>query len=605
VTTVASVGSSLRSSTAVRVGVALGALVVASAVVQAALAATIPAPWVFPDELVYWDMARDLAAGHAPAVRGLDAAGRGLVYPLVLTPAAWLFDDPERSYLAAKVLNAVVISLAALPAYGLARRFVSSRGALLVAGLSVLLPSLAYSGLVITENIFYPVVLVALLAMARALERPTVARELTVVLAIAVAVATRPKAVALLGAYVLAVVAYAALESRAGAKPGPGLVARLRRYRVSLALVAAGVAGVVAAPVLLLGVYRSTAADPDFGLLPSQAFVNVAVLDLFVGVVPFCAFLLLARRALSRRGGSRELRELVALTACTSLTFLLLVSAFEEASVLEGHRVLNERNLFFLAPLFLVAFVAWLERREPLTGIDRRLVLAGCVLPVVLGLVHLSYGAGFQTLSLVPWLLFGGAPYSAIPLLLLAALAVRVMRRSPDDRVRAATLFVAGSFVLVSLVVRPVMHIAADRARDHAFSGSPGWIDDAVGGDSSVAVLWRERGTTADSEVRPRIDHRLVWVNEFFNRSVDRVYALGAPMAYSTTLVETPVTLDREGTVRESDGRAVVPRFVLAPCQLAVAGSVLAFDTRTGARLYRADEPLRILALDGGCRRRS
>ena len=57
------------------------------------------------------------------------------------------------------------MSLAAVPAYLLGRLFVSRRSSILVAGLAVLVPSLSYTGAVLTENACYPVFLVALFAV--------------------------------------------------------------------------------------------------------------------------------------------------------------------------------------------------------------------------------------------------------------------------------------------------------------------------------------------------------------------------------------------------------------------------------------------------------
>src|SRR2546428_884172 len=146
-----------------RPGVALGAIVTGAVVVWGAAALSVSAPWIFVDELIYGDLAKSIASGGAPAVRGVTTFGYGLVYPIAIAPA-WLFHDLGHAYAATRVVNAVVMSLAAVPAYLLARRFVSVRSALLVAGLSVLIPSMVYVTVVMTEVAFYPAFLFALLA---------------------------------------------------------------------------------------------------------------------------------------------------------------------------------------------------------------------------------------------------------------------------------------------------------------------------------------------------------------------------------------------------------------------------------------------------------
>ena len=59
------------------------------------------------------------------------------------------------------------MSLAAIPAYFLARRLLPARLALVVAALTVLVPSMLYTGTLMTENAFYPLFLVVALAARR------------------------------------------------------------------------------------------------------------------------------------------------------------------------------------------------------------------------------------------------------------------------------------------------------------------------------------------------------------------------------------------------------------------------------------------------------
>mgnify|MGYP003353064254 CR=1 FL=1 len=56
-------------------------------------------------------------------------------------------------------------SLAAVPAYGIGRRVLSSRASLVAAALAVTVPSMLYTGTLMTENGFYPVFLTACLAL--------------------------------------------------------------------------------------------------------------------------------------------------------------------------------------------------------------------------------------------------------------------------------------------------------------------------------------------------------------------------------------------------------------------------------------------------------
>ena len=85
----------------------------------------VPAPTMVPDEVVYSDLAKSIAAGGFPSVRGVHELGWGLVYQALIAPAWVVFDDPMHAYHAALIVNALLMSLAAVPAYFLARMFVS------------------------------------------------------------------------------------------------------------------------------------------------------------------------------------------------------------------------------------------------------------------------------------------------------------------------------------------------------------------------------------------------------------------------------------------------------------------------------------------------
>ena len=114
----------------------LAGIVVASTLFRWWYGRGMVAPFIMVDELIYSDLARSLAAGHGLEVRG-EPYLVSVIYPLVLAPVYVLFHSLPEAYVAVKVVNAVVMSLAAVPGYLLARRVVSPRGALVVAVLTV------------------------------------------------------------------------------------------------------------------------------------------------------------------------------------------------------------------------------------------------------------------------------------------------------------------------------------------------------------------------------------------------------------------------------------------------------------------------------------
>jgi hypothetical protein len=110
------------------------------------------------------------------------------------------------------------------------------------------------------------------------------------------------------------------------------------------------------------------------------------------------------------------------------------------------------------------------------------------------------------------------------------------------------------------------------------------WIDRAVGGRGEVGVLWTGNGSRFS-----------VWQNEFFNRSVGRVFYAGTPMEGG--LPATKVTLDRRTGVLH--GAPEVP-FVLTDGSAELVGDVVAEDGPRNVFLYAVDRPLRQAALVEG-----
>src|SRR6266536_823285 len=111
---------SLALVRAVPVWAWLTAIVILSATLRFLLARRIVAPWIMVDELIYADLARGFAATGHFLIRGQSTAAYGFVYPLLIAPAFRVFPAMPTAYEAAKAINSVLMSLAAVPSYLLA-----------------------------------------------------------------------------------------------------------------------------------------------------------------------------------------------------------------------------------------------------------------------------------------------------------------------------------------------------------------------------------------------------------------------------------------------------------------------------------------------------
>ena len=157
------------------VAVALTALIGLSLLVHWLAARRFGGLWIMPDETIYAHRALRLYHEGSLPILGGQGAGYGLLYPVVAglplslgsfaTGDAWL-----------KPLQALVVSLAAIPVFVYSRRLMPDAYALVAAALTLASPLLLYSGLVMTEVVFYPVAALALLSVARAVATAHAAR---------------------------------------------------------------------------------------------------------------------------------------------------------------------------------------------------------------------------------------------------------------------------------------------------------------------------------------------------------------------------------------------------------------------------------------------
>jgi hypothetical protein len=583
----------------VSVPVALGLTVFAVSVVHVVLALRIPSPWAFPDELRYAELAKSLGDGSLPSIRDRVTFDYGLGYPLLLAPIWAVFEDVTTAYWLAKVLNSVVFALTAVPAYLLARRFLAETHALVAAALCVSIPSLLLGGMLMTEVALYPTFVLALLAITVALERPTPATQLAALGAIALASAVKLISLTLLIAVVVAVPLFHWLDTRNGRT----WRLRLRPYvPTGIGLAAAAVVGAGLAlasgraPKSALGSYDWVLDNADLTAIPLWMFRHLAEFDLFLAVIPFAATCLVVTRGLRRTADTRT-RLLSTLILTVSVPWFAAVATYSSNTGQDLYSYgtgagAHERSTFVLAPLFLIALIVWLDdRRSSLSAVAVAAFVAAA-LPSAIPLdLFEENEVSLHAFALVPWV--GAREYVHWPIgvlvltTTLGALFVWLARTRASNVAFLAP--VVATFVLVTLIAQTVIEVSSEQARSAGYGDSPRWVHRAAGG-SDVSVLWFE-GRQGPS-TREAARHRVVWVNEFFNRSIGTVYQLGSPQPFLPDLAATPVRLS-EGRVVLEDGRpAAIGPLVLAPCHVRVDGDVVARDSRTGAVVYRVREPV-------------
>src|SRR4051812_47964679 len=186
-----------------RPGLLLVPLIAASAGLRFWAASRIPSPWITPDEQTYAELGRSLWHSGRFAILGHSTQPLSLVHPaLIGVPLSAI--GGVGGYTAAKAVQAVVMSLAAVPVYLWGRSLMAPRWALVAAALTLASPGLVYTGFLMTEVSFYPVLVLVAWAMAAALAEPTLDRQAILLGTMLLAFATRLQAIVLVPVFVLA-----------------------------------------------------------------------------------------------------------------------------------------------------------------------------------------------------------------------------------------------------------------------------------------------------------------------------------------------------------------------------------------------------------------
>ncbi|HEY6054278.1 MAG TPA: glycosyltransferase family 39 protein [Gaiellaceae bacterium] len=553
---------------------ALGALVALSAGLRFAAARGIPTPWIAPDEMFYALLGRSLWEHGSLNVLGGPTPFYSLVYP-ALAGLPLSLGSVHAGYTALKAVQAVAMSLTAVPVYLWGRSLMRPGWALAAAALTLAIPGLGYSGLVMTEVAFYPLLVVTAWATARALAEPTPRRQALLLAASALLVATRLQALVLV----------AAVPTAAGIE---ALLAREPR-RV-LRLWPLGVAAAGGAVFLLvrrsagLGGYAAAAGSYGPGDAVKFVLYHAAALLLLCGVVPLCA-VVLQLVAAARRTEAPPVRAYLAVAVSFSAWIVVEVGVFASEHALR----IEERDLLGLAPLLFLGFALWLDRGAPRTyAVAAAVALAAAA--VLLSLPYHRYvnaaavPDSFTFAAVWRWL---SGHRSADPALLVGVPAVGLAAAFallPRKLLPALVPLLAAALVAASVAASAQVRQTSANIRDARLGADPRWIDRAATGPTGI--------------VFPGGNWTPVWASLFWNRRLVHVYDVpGAE-------VLGPVP-QQELSPGPGGAIAVSTPFLAVPSAVIPDGEQIAITTEPGSQqgtltLWRLSRPARLLLQTAG-----
>jgi hypothetical protein len=569
-----------------RPALVLASLVLVSTAVRLAAAQAFTTPWIAPDEMVYGLIGESLWADGTLTVRGLPSPYYSVLTPaLVGLPLAAL--DLESGIQVARALQALAMSLVAVPTYLWARRLAPAPWALAAAVLVLATPAFHYSGFLMTEPLTLTVVTMALLALAQALEQPSTWRYGVFVAWATAAAAVRLQALVLLPVFLVAALLDAfAARDRARLRP-------LLWFGALAAAVTGAGAGILVllggelSSRRLLGAYtplgeETPVAAGRLGQLAWHAFdlgvLGVGVCALATGAIVF--------RSLSGRDRDPALRAFAAVTLAYLAVLVLQVALFAAAYV--GH--VAERYLVTAVPLLSIGLCAWLARGAPRTAVA--VVPLALALVLAAAFVPLSQIAALDTLvnSPTPAALRAFAPDDArVVVVGLACVAALVVLFVPRGVAWLTAVAAAVGVALALLSVDSARRIADASAHENRValgSEGTGWLD-AAGLEDATLLVTSDRLWTATART------------VFWNRAIrDAVRLVPAKPPFPPHL--PPVDVDEAGVVRTADGEPLERRLVVAPSTYTLAGEKvaerLAGDSETyGLAAWRVDGPVKVV----------
>lgn len=548
-------------------------------------------PKVLGDELIYTGLAKGLAAHGEPLLRGSVDVGQSTIYSLFLAPAFRLSGDGAEALAAIRVIDPVAMALTAIPTFLLARRVVPRGWALGVAAVAVMVPWTVYSALTMTESLFYPVFVAYAVVLARALERPSTARQLAMLGTLAVLVGVRAQGLTVaIGTLITILVS--------GAVAG-GVAAEVRRFSVTLAVFAAALVVDVVARVAGIAVPTSSynVLTHSFGQIVAMlkwGAWSLGSFQLALGVVALAA-LPAALRGMLRRRRPVAVRATGAVTV--GLGVGLLVSVALLAASPYGLGWLHERNLFYITPLILVCTAHWLHN-----GLERPAWFAAAG-----ALASLTLAAALPTRLVVGWTNNVDVPSDSF--------FIGLQRQMPDVSVRFwVVLFAAvgvGTFLVAKRPLFPILAVVVALAavtarvdyRDNLTSSQVtalSWVDHSLPHGAEASLVYLGLPSHASAVVEAERES-LAISTEYFNTHIGAV-AHVAEANPADGLSSPQLVVGSRGLIRSNDG-PFEPDYVVLDSRQPIIGHRLARldfddpaghpDRRASLTLWKVTLPLR------------
>ena len=507
------------------------------AVFTAAFTSQVGGWGVQTDELQHVRLALSIAdtLSLTPYLRGEDVTIYSQLYPVLIAPF-YGFLSTTAAFDAVHIFNAVLRARTAVPVYRLARELhVPKPASAVVAAASVMTPWMVLATLVFTEVAAYPASAWAMLAIVRAMAKPSPLRDLLALAALGLAFAARTQLLLLGGIYLIVVVVHSVVyplvtaegRDRLGAlRRTPGDLIRGHPFLLAVVLLGVAMALTGRSRESVLGSYSgTTTGDLLPGGLVTFALQHIDFIAVGVGVIPFVAGIGWAMAAVFKPASKGHHAFAILMLVTIPLLSLQVSSFVVRYSSSEVH----DRYVMYLAPLLFLGFALFLYtdvRRSSVLGI----AAAGLAFFLIAERSDYEGGADwFASPAAVFHKLLTGRvdqlgdllgmdSLTPTPLVQLVAIAAAIglplaLVRLP----RKPVIAVVGLAVFAFSVGQSAYVLDRVVARTPFVSGSD-WIDRETPDDAEVGLVPFPFGGYPPS---------VWWTVEFWNKRVTRAYESG------------------------------------------------------------------------------
>lgn len=544
-----------------------------------------PVPTIFTDELELTQLSRAIAETGEPARRGEPYDGLVTLVAYFLAPVWWL-GSASAAYATGKLLLVLAMTATIFPSYGLARLVVSPWYALAAAGGSTAVPALAYSPIFVEEPLAYPLATVALWLIARVLVQPSWGRAAAAVAGSAAAALTRTQLAVLFAVLALALL-WLAWDSEAG-----------RRWRSAwsrwdwagaVVLIVGTALGFSALMGHLSASWRETTFIYKDRILEHAVWATGA-LAIGIGIVP----LLIGVSALARpkdEPRDPKTRAFVVTSVAALMSFVWYAGIKGAYISTVFSTLVVERNLIYLCPILFaataLAFARGLGRGWAIALVAGVTVYVVASTPLRLDTFpyYEAHGLSIGHLANRELRWSEGTIEAALVVVCFLALAVavalRLLRRgSPAfQAVAGVTAALVVAWGLTAEVYAAVGERNLSKQVESNFVRPFDWVERATGGGSVVVIGQAISDPTG------------IWLTEFFNPSVRKLWSLDGTAIKAGSPILTPDLQAADGTLTPSPGTDYA---------LALNGIQLQapeVDRRGNDVLYRLDgQPMKLAA---------